>query len=154
MMGRTAFAAGFVAALFSLPSHAAIVGTCTITVLNPGTLATSPAINVLGSNQAGGNAAQVRVKPASVVCIVLQILDCYSVSVPPPAEFLLSPAGGEDGVTYASTYSVDGAAPVNGASATTLGNGIYILDVDVSATRAAGVFPAGDSQAQVTVRCE
>lgn len=156
MMRGTFFAAGMFAALIagSPPARAAIIGTCTITVLNPGTLATNPAIDMLGSNQPGGNAAQVRVEPDSLVCSLLNLLDCYRFSAPPPTAFLAEPAGGGDGVTYASTYSVDGGAAVAGATTTRLINGAYTVDVNLTASRGAGVFPAGAYQAQVTVRCE
>lgn len=135
-------------------AQAAIIGTCTITVVNAGTMTTNSTLNVLASNQAGGNAAVVTVEPDSLVCSILNLLDCYGLSAPPPAAFLSAPAGGGDGVTYASTYAVDGGAPVNGAVATRLINGTYTVAVDLAANRGSGTFPAGNYQAQVTVRCE
>ena len=140
----------------SLPgaSEAAIIGTCTITVVNAGTMTVNGALNVLSSGEAGGNAAIVTVEPDSLVCSILNLLDCYGLSAPPPVAFLSAPAGGGDSVTYASTYAVDGGAPVNGAATTRLINGNYTVAVDLTASRAAGTFPAGAYQAQVTVRCE
>ena len=92
-------------------AQAAIIGTCTITVVNAGTMTTNSALNGLASSHAGGNAAVVTVEPDSLVCSILNLLDCYGLSAPPPAAFLSAPAGGGDGVTYASTYAVDGGAP-------------------------------------------
>lgn len=135
-------------------AQAAIIGTCTITVVNTGTMTMNGALNVLGSGEAGGNAAIVTVEPDSLVCSILNLLDCYGLSAPPPAAFLSAPAGGGDSVTYASTYAVDGGAPVNGVTTTRLINGNYTVAVDLTASRAAGAFPAGAYQAQVTVRCE
>ena len=66
-------------------AQAAIIGTCTITVVNAGTMTTNSALNVLASNQAGGNAAVVTVEPDSLVCSILNLLDCYGLSAPPPA---------------------------------------------------------------------
>ena len=135
-------------------AQAAIIGTCTITVVNTGTMTVNGALNVLGSGEAGGNAAIVTVEPDSLVCSILNLLDCYGLSAPPPAAFLSAPAGGGDSVTYASTYAVDGGAAVNGVTTTRLINGNYTVAVDLTASRATGVFPAGAYQAQVTVRCE
>ena len=135
-------------------AQAAIIGTCTITVVNAGTMTTNSALNVLASNQAGGNAAVVTVEPDSLVCSILNLLDCYGLSAPPPAAFLSAPVGGGDGVTYASIYAVDGGAPVNGVAVTRLINGTYTVAVDLAANRGSGTFPAGSYQAQVTVRCE
>lgn len=135
-------------------AQAAIIGTCTITVVNAGTMTTNGALNVLASNQAGGNAAVVTVEPDSLVCSILNLLDCYGLSAPPPAAFLSAPAGGGDSVTYASSYAVDGGAQVSGAVVTRLVNGTYTVAVDLTASRAAGTFPAGSYQAQVLVRCE
>lgn len=157
-MMRSSFA-GLVSCMALLPAigpqaQAAIVGTCTITVVNAGTMTANSAINVLGSGQAGGNAAVVTVQPDSLVCSILNLLDCYGLSAPPPATFLSAPAGGGDSVTYASSYAVDGGAPVSGAVVTRLVNGTYTVAVDLTASRAAGTFPAGSYQAQVLVRCE
>lgn len=136
------------------PAHAAIVGTCTILVSNPGTLAISPALNVLSSASAGGTSARVSVEPDSLVCSLLNLLDCYSLSASPPGAFLSAPAGGGDTVTYASAYSIDGGGLIDGLTTTRLVNGNYTVDIDLTATRGAGAFPAGNYQAQVTVRCE
>ena len=149
--------AGLASFLVLLPTsslQAQIVGTCTITVVNSGTMTTNSAINVLSSNQPGGSAAVVTVQPDSLICTILQIYDCYGLSAPPPVAFLSAPAGGGDDVTYASTYTVDGGAPVSGSVVTLLANGAYTVAVDLTANRASGIFPAGNYQAQVTVRCE
>ena len=43
--------------LAAAPAQAAIIGTCTINVQTSGTLSPNPTINVFGSTQAGGSAA-------------------------------------------------------------------------------------------------
>jgi hypothetical protein len=136
------------------PASAAIIGTCTIMVQNAGTLAANPAINVLGSHLPGGNAAVVTVEPDSLVCSILNLLDCYGLSAPPPVAFVSAPAGGGDNVSYASTYSVNGGPAASGATVTRLVNGAYAVAIDLVATRSSGIFPVGSYQAQVTVRCE
>ncbi|MBO6718048.1 MAG: hypothetical protein JJ913_08845 [Rhizobiaceae bacterium] len=137
-----------------MPASSAIIGTCTILIQNNGTLAVNPAIDVLSSLQAGGNAARVTVEPDSLVCSILNLLDCYRLSAPPPVAFVTAPAGGGDTVSFASTYRIDGGAAISGATTTRLINDTYSVDVDLTATRAAGIFPTGSYQAQVTVRCE
>jgi hypothetical protein len=149
-----AFAALLAARLTAVPAHAALVGTCTITVLSGGTLGHDPAIDTLGSREAGGAAAQVQVKANSVVCTVLGLLDCYRVSAPPPAAFAASPSGGDAGVAFSSSYSIDGGPDIAGTTQTEVLNGTYSVAVDLSADRASGIFPAGTYQALVTVRCE
>ncbi len=136
---------------------AQIVGSCTITVQNAGTLAISPTLNLLGSDQPGGASAVVTVKPSSLGCAGLPVLDplvCFGMSAPPPAAFLSEPAGGGTSVGFASTYAINGGLPIGGAATTLLANGTHTVAIGLTATRSSGIFPAGTYQAQVTVRCE
>jgi hypothetical protein len=135
-------------------AHAALLGTCTVTVLSGGTLGHDAAIDTLGSREAGGSAAQVQIKANSVVCTVLGLLDCYRVSAPPPAAFGAYPPGGDAGVAFSSSYSIDGGPGIAGTTQTEVLNGTYSVAVDLTADRTSGIFPAGAYQAQVTVRCE
>lgn len=152
-------AATCLAALFSSAGEAPaqLIGSCTITVQNAGTLTVNSSLNILGSGQAGGAAAIATVKPSSLGCSGLPILDplvCFSMSAPPPATFLSAPGGGGDNVGFASTYTVNGGPPIGGAATTLLANGTHTVAIGLTATRGSGVFPAGGYQAQVTLRCE
>jgi len=134
--------------------HAALIGSCTIVVLSSGQMTPNAAIAVLGSAQPGGSAAQVKVTANSLICTVLGLLDCFRVSAPAPAAFTTYPSGGDAGVTFSTSYRVDGGAGIAGSVQTEVLNGSHTVAVDLSAARASGVFPAGAYQAQVTVRCE
>jgi hypothetical protein len=151
ILGCTTFIAMMLAAG---AAHAALLGTCTVTVLSGGTLGHDAAIDTLGSREAGGSSAQVQVKANSVVCTVLGLLDCYRVSAPPPAAFGVYPPGGDAGVAFSSSYSIDGGPGIAGTTQTEVLNGTYSIAVDLTADRTSGIFPAGAYQAQVTVRCE
>lgn len=139
--------------LVAPPAQAAIIGTCTINVQSTGTLSPNPTINVFGSTQAGGSAASVSVTTSSVLCSILNLLDCYGLSAPAPVNFLSAPSGGDANVTFASTYTVDG-VPYGGSTITRVSNGTRIVPVNLTATKSTGIFPAGTYQAQVVFRCE
>jgi len=136
------------------PAHTAVIGTCTINVLSPGEMRANPAISRLGSKEAGGEPARVSIRTNSLVCYVLGLLDCYRISAPAPAGFLSAPAGGDSGVTFATSYRIGGGGDIAGNIRTEVFNGTYQVAIDLAAERASGVFPAGAYQAQVTVRCE
>ncbi|RUU72509.1 hypothetical protein EOD03_30955, partial [Mesorhizobium sp. M7A.T.Ca.TU.009.01.1.2] len=99
-----------------LPAQAAIIGTCTIMVGASGTMKANPAISILGSKQAGGSSASATVVANSLLCSILNLLDCYSVSAPAPAAFSSAPSGGGTNVTFASVFRLDGSGTdVNGS---------------------------------------
>ncbi len=135
-------------------ADAAILGSCAIVVNRDGTMRPNPAVDVLSSRAAGGSAALVTVSANSLLCSLLNLLDCYSVSAPAPASFAASPQGAGTGVTFSSAYSLDGAAEKPGATATRVANGAHSLAIQLEATRAGGIFPSGSYEAVVTVRCE
>ncbi|RVA11860.1 hypothetical protein EN932_14385 [Mesorhizobium sp. M7A.F.Ca.US.002.01.1.1] len=138
-----------------LPMQAAIIGTCTIMVGASGTMKASPAISILGSKQAGGSSASATVVASSLLCSILNLLDCYSVSAPAPAAFSSAPSGGGTNVTFASVFRLDGSgADVNGSVPQRVANGTHAMQGDLTATKSSGIFPAGNYQGTVTVRCE
>ncbi|MER9292622.1 hypothetical protein NKI71_20535 [Mesorhizobium sp. M0510] len=138
-----------------LPVQAAIIGTCTIMVGASGTMKANPAISILGSKQAGGSSASATVVASSLLCSILNLLDCYSVSAPAPAAFSSAPSGGGTNVTFASVFRLDGSgADVNGSVPQRVANGTHTMQVDLTATRSSGIFPAGNYQGTVTLRCE
>lgn len=136
------------------PASSALIGTCTIMVDSNGTITVNPALNVLGSRQAGGQAATVRVNPQSLVCIILALLDCYSISTPPSATFLAAPAGADANTSFSSIFKINGGADISGNTPVVVPNGTKTLQIDLTATKSTGIFPAGSYQAQVIVRCE
>ncbi|RUV20677.1 hypothetical protein EOB77_13090 [Mesorhizobium sp. M7A.F.Ca.MR.228.00.0.0] len=138
-----------------LPVQAAIIGTCTIMVGASGTMKANPAISILGSKQAGGSSASATVVASSLLCSILNLLDCYSVSAPAPAAFSSAPSGGGTNVTFASVFRLDGSGiDVNGSVPQRVANGTHAMQIDLTATKSSGIFPAGNYQGTVTVRCE
>jgi hypothetical protein len=136
------------------PAPAAIVGTCTIMVGASGTMTANPAIGILGSRQAGGHSAVATITSSSLLCSLLNLLDCYSVSAPAPAAFTSSPNGGGTNVTFATLYRLDSSADTPGSTPQRLTNGTHAVQVDLTATKSSGIFPAGSYQGTVTVLCE
>lgn len=114
----------------------------------------SPELSVLGSRQPGGSAATLTVNPQSLVCNILALLDCFSISAPAPASFLSSPGGAADDMAFASIFRINGGGDLPGNTPIMVANGLKTVEVDLTATKSSGIFPAGSYQAQVTVRCE
>jgi len=142
-------------AAFCAPAHAAIIGSCTIMVGSSGTMKANAAINTFGSKQAGGSSATATITASSLLCTLLDLLDCYSVSAPAPAAFTSAPSGGDTNVTFATVFRLDGSgADIPGSSPQRVPNGTHPLQVDLTATKTSGIFPAGSYQGTVTVRCE
>ncbi|TPL92266.1 hypothetical protein FJ948_10910 [Mesorhizobium sp. B2-3-12] len=140
---------------FCFPAHAAIIGTCTIMVGASGTMTTNPAIGILGSKQAGGSSASATVVASSLLCSILNLLDCYSVSAPAPAAFSSAPSGGGTNVTFVSVFRLDGSGvDNNGSVPQRVTNGTHPMQIDLTATKSSGIFPSGSYQGTVTVRCE
>jgi len=155
-VGRIAARSVVLAVLLALPvtSQAAIIGTCRIVINSAGTLKINPALNVLSSKQAGGLPAGATITASSLLCSLLAILDCYSVSAIAPASFLSAPAAGQTNLTFTSTFKLNGGADNPGSIPVRVVNGVYTTQVDLIATKSAGIFPTGTYQAQVLVRCE
>ncbi|PBB35558.1 hypothetical protein [Mesorhizobium sp. WSM3868] len=152
---RALIAAVAALASFSLPAPAAIIGTCTIMIGASGTMKSNPAINILGSRQAGGSSAGATITANATLCTILNLLDCYSVSAPAPIAFTSAPSGGDTDVTFATVFGLDGSgADIPGSSPQRVTNGTHTIQVDLTATKSPGIFPAGNYQGTVTVRCE
>ncbi|KQU79177.1 hypothetical protein ASD12_15100 [Mesorhizobium sp. Root102] len=138
-----------------LPMQAAIIGTCTIMIGASGTMTANPAIGILGSKQAGGSSASATIVASSLLCSLLNLLDCYSVSAPAPATFSSAPSGGGTNVTFASVFRLDGSGvDIDGSVPQRVVNGTHPMQVDLTATKSSGIFPAGNYQGTVTVRYE
>lgn len=120
-----------------------------------GTMKANVNINTFGSKQAGGSSATATITASSLLCTLLNLLDCYSVSAPAPAAFTSAPSGGDTNVTFATVYRLDGSGiDTPGGTPQRLTNGTHSLQVDLTATKSPGIFPAGNYQGMVTVRCE
>ncbi|TGV71065.1 hypothetical protein EN801_042830, partial [Mesorhizobium sp. M00.F.Ca.ET.158.01.1.1] len=112
-----------------------------------GTMTANPAIGILGSKQAGGSSANATVVASSLLCSILNLLDCYSVSAPAPAAFSSAPSGGGTNVTFASVYRLDGSGvDNNGGVPQRVVNGTHAMQIDLTATKSSGIFPAGNYQ--------
>ncbi len=151
---RFLLAAGLALCLSVDKVHSAVIGTCTIMVNSQGVLASNPAITVLGSKQSGGVAATATVIPNSTVCIILGLIDCYSISSPAPASFLIAPGSGGSDVGFATTFRLDGGMERPGNTPLKVRNGTYQMQVDLTASKQSGIFTAGMYRAQVLIRCE
>ncbi|MDX8437002.1 MULTISPECIES: hypothetical protein [Mesorhizobium] len=138
-----------------LPTQAAVVGTCTIVIGASGTMKPNPAINIFGSKQAGGSSAGATITASSLLCTILNLIDCFSVSAPAPIAFTSAPSGGDTNVTFATVFRLDGSGTdIPGSSPQRVINGTHTMQVDLTATKSPGIFPAGSYQGTVTVRCE
>ena len=66
-----------------------------------------------------------------------------------------APSGGETNVTFATVFRLDGSGlDIPGSSPQRVTNGTHTMQVDLTATKSSGIFPAGNYQGTVTVRCE
>ena len=117
-----------------LPVQAAIIGTCTIMIGASGTMEPNPAINIFSSRQAGGSSAGATITASSLLCSILNLLDCFSVSAPPPIAFASAPSGGDTNVTFTSVFRLDGSGIDNtGSVPQRVVNGTHTMQVDLTA---------------------
>ena len=124
---------------------------CVVLVRRGGTMTQNVGGDVLSSKNAGG---------VTGIADVYSIFN-YQVTVDPPPFFLTAPAGGNNGVSFETTFS--GTSITNGVNfgeqagniPVTLNSGFSgtRVTVDVTATRPDG-FPAGSYQTVSIVRCE
>lgn len=132
---------------------AAVIGSCTIVVQSGGTMKVAPSLTSMSSRNSGGSAAQVSVNPQSLICNILALLDCYSISTPAPASFLTWPSGWSGSASFVSAFTINGGVERPGNTPVMVANGTKTLDIHLDAT-GSGIFRAGAYQAEVTVRCE
>lgn len=119
-----------------------------------GTITVSPLLNVMGSRQPGGSAATATVNPQSLLCNILALIDCFSISTPAPAGFLSAPSGAANDLAFSTIYRINGGPDMPGNTPVMVANGNKNIQVDLTATKSAGLFPSGTYQAQVVLRCE
>lgn len=139
---------GVHAANGSVLFNGSVLSTCLITIGTPGTLVASADYQTLSSTEAGGVSGSATILATGMG---------FQVSTGAPTAFVSSPAGGDDSVTFASSYSASGVTTLTdvvGSITSPLGIGLTNLSVDLTATKSAGTFPAGNYTAEVTVTCE
>lgn len=125
-----------------------VLPSCLITIGTPGTLTADAGYTELSSKNAGGVAGTATVVATAAT---------FGLSTSAPATFTSAPAGGDDNVTFVSNYSASGVTSVTdvvGTVTTPLGIGLTNVNVDLTATKASGNFPAGNYIADVTITCE
>ncbi|QZZ37262.1 hypothetical protein KW403_01275 [Nitratireductor kimnyeongensis] len=128
--------------------NGSVISTCLITVETPGLLSTNGALTTLSSTEAGG---------VSGTATILTTGGNYSLSTSAPTSFFQAPQYGDDDVTFSTQYSASGVTTlldVVGSVTSPLGFGLTNVNVDLSATKTVGVFPAGNYIAEVTLTCE
>lgn len=126
---------------------------CVIIVRNDGTLALDGTRQILSSKETGGSSATADVYS----------LRSYNVTVDAVPFFVTSPSGGNTGVTITSSFSGTALnfrgltfAEQPGNVPVTLNSGFSgtRLDINMDATRAGSIYPAGNYTAVSIVRCE
>ncbi len=151
------FAAAVAALLWPGPASAQTSGdvlfnglifdTCIVLILGSGTLAPDATYTSLSSENPGGARGGATVVTTSTN---------FDLSIDAPAGFSMTPSGGDTGVSYDALVSASGVTVltdiVDGALSA-LGLGLTTLSVGATATKGAGIFPAGSYQLPVTVRC-
>lgn len=121
---------------------------CQIVLTQQGTMAVDSGATVLGSKEPGGSAATAEITTTR---------GSYSVSLDAPTTFDAMPTGGDTGVTFATNYSMTGATTspeVPGTTSTKAKKGLTSVTMDLTATRSAGVYPAGNYSGVAVLRCE
>ncbi len=127
--------------------NGSLLDICIVLVTGSGTIAPNATYTEMSSEHAGGARGEATITTTSTN---------FDVAVDAPSAFSSAPAGADTGVTYEAMVSASGVTSlldvVDGVLSP-LGLGLTTLDVGVTATRGAGVFPAGAYQIPVTVRC-
>ena len=120
---------------------------CVLTISSSGTLTPNVDYTQLSSENGGG---------ARGGATIITTSSSFDLVVDTPTGFSMMPAGGDTGVSYASLYSASGVTilgDIGEGVLSSLGLGLTNVSVGATATKAAGVFPAGSYQLPVTVRC-
>ncbi|MEO1702261.1 MAG: hypothetical protein AAFR71_09445 [Pseudomonadota bacterium] len=121
---------------------------CTLMVLEDGTLAPNASNQVLSSRNQLGRSAEVQVSATN---------SRYSVFINRPFGFVIAPQGGNDDMELEVTYSGRGQTEFlekPSGESTRIKRGDTFLTIDMTARRLSGSFPGGNYRAGVTVRCE
>lgn len=132
----------------NMPFAATVLSTCTVTIATPGVLAANADFTTLDTEEAGGSGGTAAIVTTGAT---------FAVSVDEPTSFLTAPTGGNDNLSFDAKYDATGATTVNdivGSVASTLNPGLTTVNVDLKATKSAGVFTQGAYATEAVVRCE
>lgn len=142
LVSFVAFATNSQAATSSVPFTGLILSICSLIVGTPGIVAPNANYNELSSSNSGG-------LDGSITAITTGT--GFSVTTEAPSDFTLAPTGGSSSVasTGATTISLTA-----GTTITPINLGTTTVDVELTATKSTGSFPAGAYAAEVLVRCE
>lgn len=127
--------------------NGSLLDICIVLITDSGTIAPNGAYTELSSENAGGDRGGATITTTS---------NNFDLVVDAPAAFTSAPSGGDAGVTFEALVSASGVTVLSDiidGVLSSLGLGLTTLQVGVTATKGAGVFPAGAYQVPVTVRC-
>lgn len=130
----------------TLNFNALVPDTCTLTLGTPGSLALDSEGSTLSSEEAGGAPAEALLLTSSAN---------YHLEVDPVSSFALAPAGGQPD-TMTASLSASGVTVAAGVAAGTplnIGVGLTNVEVDLTAEKGSGVFPAGTYRLDLVMRC-
>ncbi len=136
----------------TVPANAIAIGTCTIQIGAPGQLGVKPTLDVMSSTYADGRGGTATVTTNATPCL-LNLVGCFSISVLKPLAFSSAPGGANLGTVFTGSFSVDG-TPALLDLPQIVRNGPHDVRIDLTATKATGLFPAGEYRAQTTLLCE
>ncbi|WP_411816970.1 hypothetical protein [Hyphococcus sp. DH-69] len=124
-----------------------ILDVCVLTISSSGTLTPNSTYTELSSSNGGGS-------PGGATAVTTS--SDFNLVIDAPAGFSAMPSGGDANVTYDASVDASGVTILGGVGTgvlSSLGLGLTNLSINASATKAAGVFPAGSYQLPVTIRC-
>jgi hypothetical protein len=128
--------------------NGSLLDICIVLVTGSGTITPNATYTELSSENAGG---------ARGGALITTTSSNFDLVVDAPAAFTSAPSGGDTGVAFDALVSASGVTVLSDiidGVLSSLGLGVTTLQVGVTATKGAGVFPAGAYQVPVTVRCE
>ncbi len=128
--------------------NGSLLDICIVAVSTPGTITPNASYTSMSSENPGGGRGLALVTTTSLN---------FDLAIDAPTTFTSMPVGGDSGVSYDALVSATGVTSLTDVVAgalSSLGLGVTNLQVGVTATKGAGVFPAGAYQIPVTIRCE
>ena len=130
----------------SVNFNGAVLSTCLITIGTPGTLVANADFTELSSTGPGG---------LSGTATILATGTGFELSTGAPAAFTTAPAGGDDNVTFTSSYSANGVTSLTdilGSVTSPLGLGLTPVDVELTAPDAVKVDPTDSNTRKRSIK--
>ena len=151
-----------IALLVASPASALVdvrIGTCTVTVVSSGVLTASPDLRTLSTTNPGGSPARIRISTLingsfpHITCSLIARVNCFRVTTTSPTSFTPSSPSGGEGAAFITTWrQTSGNALLDLLSAIVL-NGSTDFELNLTAAKTQGTFPAGRFDAEQTVNC-